>query len=486
MGRVQGRGWGWLGRALKWLGLGLVGLILLIYLFLALALKWGEIQAGKQRDLDESIYARSQEEHQLILIDDGPTSLVKRLQLIDEARESLELEFFIYDVDLASRILTQRLLQKASEGVHVRLLVDFAMAPAELGPAYAEALQAGGIEVRYYNVAQPYLLLAVQHRSHRKLLVADGKVAVTGGRNVGDEYFHVSQSFNFIDSDVVVQGPIVQSLRQSFELYWQSPFAAVPRAPRAGAKRSEARAFVTHTEEDRRISEFITEHGPELLSRLQSHSCSDVTFVTDFPGVAEANRRVFQVLSELFLQAKGRIIGESPYVIIGPGGVELLQELHASGVHATILTNSLRSTDAFYTISALYDSLSTLARTGLELRAYDGTAAHTPVEIPIEINNRWGLHAKRAVIDDDTIVIGTYNVDRRSANLNSEMVLICRGSPQLASQMLHSIEGRMQHSHPVLHEGSMTANQLWRDASLLDQTKMWLGLPLSSMFDFLL
>jgi hypothetical protein len=66
------------------------------------------------------------------------------------------------------------------------------------------------------------------------------------------------------------------------------------------------------------------------------------------------------------------------------------------------------------------------------------------------------------------------------------MVLICRGSRELAAQMLASIEGRMQHSHAVLHEGAVTASQLWRDASLLDRTKMWLGLPLSSMFDFLL
>lgn len=474
-------------RGLKWLALGLVGLVLLAYLFLAAALKWGEIRAGKYRDLDASIYTRSQEPHQLTLIDDGPTSLAKRLQIIDEARESLELEFFIYDVDLASRILTQRLIQKAHEGVRVRLLIDFSTAPSELGPAYAAALRAEGIDVRYYNVVQPYLLLSVQHRSHRKLLLADGKVAITGGRNMGDEYFHISQSFNFIDSDVVVEGPIVQSLRDSFEMYWNSPFAAEPKAPGLLAgNQARARDFVTRGERDDRIAAFITEHSPDLLSRLISHPCPDVTFVTDFPGVEQANRRVFQVLSQVFLEAKHRIIGESPYVIIGPGGVEVLDLLATRGIESTILTNSLRSTDAFYTVSALYSTLPRLARTKLTLRAYDGTAATGSLDIPLPVTHRWGLHAKRAVIDDNTVIIGTYNVDRRSANLNSEMIVICRNSPALAQQMLSSIQSRMAHSSPVLANGELHRSVLWNEATLADQMKMLLAMPLSTMFDFLL
>jgi putative cardiolipin synthase len=474
-------------RWLKGLGLGLGGLILLVYAFLAAALEWGEFRAGKNRDLDQSVFTHSTELHQLTLLDDGPTSLAKRLQLIDEAKESLELEFFIYDVDLASRILTQRLIDKARQGVRVRLLIDFAAAPSELGPAYAEALGAEGIDVRYYNVVQPYLVLSVQHRSHRKLLVADGKVAITGGRNVGDEYFHVSQTFNFIDSDIVVEGPIVQSLRQSFEMYWGSPFAEAPRAPAPiGDKRARAREFVTHTDADRRVTEFIATHGPQLLARLQPHPCSDVTFVTDFPGVAEANRRVFQVLSQVFLEAKHRIVGESPYVIIGPGGVEVLDQLHAQGIQTTVLTNSLRSTDAFYTISALFSTLPTLTHTGFTLHAYDGSRATNLVDIPLPVTDRWGLHAKRAVIDDHTVVIGTYNIDPRSANLNSEMVLICRNSPELAAQMLTSIESHLSHSNPVLSQGQLHRSALWRNASLLDQLKMWLALPLSSMFHFLL
>jgi putative cardiolipin synthase len=474
-------------RVLKWFALGLVGLISLAYLFLAAALKWGEIRAGKQQDLDASIYTRSQEAHQLTLVDDGPTSLAKRLQLIDQARESLELEFFIYDVDLASRILTQRLIQKAHEGVRVRLLIDFATAPSELGPAYAAALRAEGIEVRYYNVVQPYLLLSVQHRSHRKLLVADGKVAITGGRNMGDEYFHISESFNFIDSDVVIEGPIVQSLRQSFEMYWSSPFAAEPK-PLAfpGTKEARARDFVTYNERDRRIADFITEHSPELLARLVSHPCSDLTFVTDFPGVQQLHRRVFQVLSQVFLEAKQRIIGESPYVIIGPGGVEILKQLAARGVETTILTNSLRSTDAFYTVSALFATLPTLAHTQLSLHSYDGTAAAALLDIPLPVTNRWGLHAKRAVLDDDTVVIGTYNIDPRSANLNSEMILVCRSSPALAQQMLQSIQARLAHSNPVLTHGDLQRGALWKDSTVWDKTKMMLALPLSSMFNFLL
>jgi putative cardiolipin synthase len=144
------------------------------------------------------------------------------------AKESIELEFFIYEIDTASRLVTQALARKAREGVKVRLLVDFSLPVFKLAPHYAAVLQAAGVEVRYYNTAGLARFFAANHRTHRKLLVVDRQRAVIGGRNIADDYFDLSERYNFLDSDLLIQGPVVASISDSFDLYWQSDWVNSP------------------------------------------------------------------------------------------------------------------------------------------------------------------------------------------------------------------------------------------------------------------
>ena len=115
-------------------------------------------------------------------------------KLIESAQKSIELEFFIYEIDTASRLITQALARKAQEGVRVRLLVDFALPVFKLAPRYIQTLEKAGVEVRYYNTAGFERFFAAQHRTHRKLLVVDRQHAIIGGRNIADEYFDLSDS----------------------------------------------------------------------------------------------------------------------------------------------------------------------------------------------------------------------------------------------------------------------------------------------------
>ena len=323
-------------------------------------LKWGEMQAAGQRPLHDSVYTRTSEPHRLTLVDDGPTSFAKRLAIIDAAESTLELEFFIYELDLTSRLITQKLVEKARQGVKVRLLIDFSFTVLKLEPVYGDYLRRHGVEVRYYNTSAAYRLLASQHRSHRKLLIADDRVVMTGGRNIGDDYFHVSSRINFLES------------------------------------------------------------------------------------------------------------------------------LAQKGVSVTVLTNSLASTDAFYAVSALHLSLREFAHTPLALYAYDGTPAPALIELPIETTARWGVHSKRAVIDQETVVIGTYNVDPRSAVLNSEILIVCRNNRALADEMRADITRRMDNAWPVLVNHELDRSALLRSTTLASRVKFYLALPLAAAFDFLL
>ena len=187
--------------------------------------------------MEESLQAHSTEPHRLTHFDQGAASFHRRLELIESAKKSVALEFFIYNVDEASRLLTQALLKKAREGVDVRILVDFSAPVFELKPAYAQVLGAAGVKVRYYNTSALYRLVSIQHRSHRKLLIIDGDTVLTGGRNIGNDYFDLSDHYNFLDSDLEVSGPIVKTVLDSFDVYWNAhlstdPYPTRHRTPR--------------------------------------------------------------------------------------------------------------------------------------------------------------------------------------------------------------------------------------------------------------
>ena len=215
-------------RLLKKLLLGAVGVVLAFYLLFAIGLTALEWIVRENPAVEDSLQAHSTAPHQLMHFDQGAASLHRRLELIQSATKSIELEFFIYDVDEASRLVTQALMKKAREGVQVRILVDFSAPVFQLKPAYARLLGEAGVKVRYYNTSAVYRLVSIQHRSHRKLLIIDGATALTGGRNIANDYFDLSDHYNFLDSDLEVSGPIVATVLASFDVYWKSHLSAEP------------------------------------------------------------------------------------------------------------------------------------------------------------------------------------------------------------------------------------------------------------------
>ena len=436
-------------RALKWALLGTLALLvvlppLLYFAFLGIQ-EASERQWLGRAPTHDAIDVRLREPHTVALLDVGFDSLATRLKLIEQAKTSIELEFFIYEVDTASRLVTQALARKAREGVKVRLLVDFSLPVFKLAPHYAHELAAAGVEVRYYNTAGLARFFAVNHRTHRKLLVVDRAQAIIGGRNIGDDYFDLSERYNFLDSDLLIQGPVSAAIADSFDLYWASDWVARPgdvasaEAPGAPALLGPASAAET-----------------ALLAELQGHApqhtpstCPDIHFVTDYPGSGVERRKVFTELTRLAQEARQQILIESPYLVLREDGTAVLQTLAQRGVRLSILTNSLYSTDAFYTVASLANGLDPLQQLpGLEVWAYAGqplAGSARPAASP-----RWGVHAKRAVFDDHTVVVGTYNIDPRSANLNSELMVVCRGDHALAAALQANIRARMAQSRPVV------------------------------------
>ena len=468
-------------RVLRWV----LAVILILYFDFAAGLWVLEWTARNDPKVGGSLQAHSPEPHLLTHFDQGAASFHRRLQLIESAAESIELEFFIYDVDEAARLITQALMKKAREGVRVRILVDFSAPVFKLKPAYARVLGDAGVEVRYYNTSSIYRLASIQHRSHRKLLIVDGRTVLTGGRNVANDYFDLSDHYNFLDSDVEVTGPIVETVLESFDVYWNSPLAEEPELDTRPDP--DADRFAVAAADDEAMLARVRDAGEAYQASHSAHECRDLRFVTDFPNHGESSRNVFNAIVEELGRAKSEAVVESPYFVINKGGQAVLEDLHNRGVHVRVLTNSLGSTDASYAVAALYPWLGSLAGTGLTLSAYNGQALAPQSTNLGGGTPRWGVHSKRGIIDGDTTIIGTYNIDPRSANLNSELILVCRGQRELAAEVLASIAAREAASTRVIERGTIVnRSALLGESPLSQRIRFMLEMPIANLFDFLL
>jgi putative cardiolipin synthase len=342
-----------------------------------------------------------------------------------------------------------------------------------------------GVQVRYYNTSALYRLISIQHRSHRKLLIVDGETVLTGGRNIANDYFDLSDHYNFLDSDLEVSGPIVQTVRSSFDVYWNSHLSTEPDPDKT--PNPEAAAFVRPTPGDGAVLARLRDAGEAYRRSHPAHECRDLRFVTDFPNHGEASRKVFTAIVEELGRARRDAVVESPYFVIKSGGYAVLEDLHRRGVHVRVLTNSLASTDASYAVAALYPWLGALADTGLTLAAYRGRPLPGQSTDLGGGQPRWGVHSKRGVIDGDTTLLGTYNMDPRSANLNSELMLVCRGQPGLAAEVLASIAAREALSGAVIDRGTIVSRSaLLGESPLAQRLRFLIEMPVANLFSFLL
>lgn len=172
------------------------------------------------------------------LLPTGKAALAARLALAQRATLTLDVQYYLFHNDTTGKLVAATLLAAAERGVRVRVLIDdIDTADKELGLATLDAHP--NIEVRLFNpfhTRSTNLLVKgwqalregdrLNRRMHNKAFIADNQLGITGGRNIGDEYFEAHDEFAFVDLDVLAAGAIVDSLSRSFDQYWNSDAAA--------------------------------------------------------------------------------------------------------------------------------------------------------------------------------------------------------------------------------------------------------------------
>ncbi|MBY0316549.1 MAG: phosphatidylserine/phosphatidylglycerophosphate/cardiolipin synthase family protein [Bdellovibrionales bacterium] len=465
--------------------LWVTAILVLIYLLFAAGFFLVGQQGAFKTKASPALRKEFKSPQKMVLLDTGADSFIQRLQLIRSAQKTIELEFFIFDLDIASRITTAELIEKAKLGVNVRILVDSSIPVFRLTPAYAQILRGHGIHVKYYNYMPIYRFISSQHRSHRKLLIVDDKAFITGGRNVAKEYFDMKEDYNFIDSDILVRGEMAQTARESFDQYFNSELTEDPNFDEVKEKHlSKAKEFLTSDPGDDKLVDDLT---TEAKTSFIEYTCNDSLFITDPPAGGEESRQVFKEIVKLAIEAQENVVVESPYFVIKRGGYDVLKELSNRQVHLEILTNSAHSTDAIYAVSSLMFRLYKLSQLNLSLSVMTGAAVEGESSLRVADSARWGLHSKRAVIDHRHTLVGTYNVDPRSANLNSELMVVCRDNKDLADAVFRSFQKRKASSEVVIDKGELQSfSALYSKATITEKILLVLYIPVANLFDFLL
>jgi len=416
----------------------------------------------------------------------GLFSLDTRVQLARRAEVSLDVQYYHFENDETGRWLLRALRDAAERGVRVRVLIDDLYTGGQDDYWLAFAAHKN-VQVRLFNpfccargqgqterfIASANEWSRVNHRMHNKLFIADGAMAVIGGRNVANEYFLRGMTENFVDVDAFAVGWVVPPLQFHFDRYWNSaavyPLEAIAKTRLSPAElraRFEEWTGPVQTPPPQELPpNDVLGYGPiadDLDGGRLGLIWGQAFVFADHPdkpfdgsvGGEPLDTSVTYNLFEVIRAAKKEVVMVSPYFVPGELSLQMLRDLRGKGVAVTVMTNSLASTDEPAVHIGYAAHREELLRLGVNL--YELSSSRIKVnQRPFLFGKSLGrLHAKLAVIDRTGLFIGSMNLDPRSASINTELGAVII-SPPLAKELQRVIDiDRLQSAYRVRLRGS--------------------------------
>ena len=394
------------------------------------------------------------------VLEDGSGSMVARAWLSEYAEKTIDIQYFIFSTDNVGLIACDYLIRAADRGVKVRIIVDDIMVDSDIQDILTFDSHEN-ITIKIYNPGvnlgknifskvQKFVtdFRSANQRMHNKTFIVDGKVVITGGRNIADEYFDYDHEYNFRDRDILLLGKESENVTTSFNEFWNSQLSqkvAVIIKENPENIYSENRFENLHEyacnpdnfwPQVRKRIEALPTTFNTIKNSKQLVWLDSVAFVSDNPGKNDGTNGLggggisTTTLIDLVRNAKTSIDIQTPYLITTELAQNLFQEAVDRGVKIRILTNSLASTDNLEAFSSYQTDRETLLNTGVRIFEFRPDATERTKIMTGELQEKldhkpiFGLHAKSMVIDNKITVIGTFNLDPRSANLNTECIVI--------------------------------------------------------------
>lgn len=418
----------------------------------------------------------------LHLLADGRDAFAARVLLAREAKETLDLQYYIWHGDRTGTLMLEELHQAASRGVRVRLLVDD-NGIAGLDAIFSALDRHPNIEIRLFNpfrirfpkaIGYVFDFQRLNRRMHNKSFSVDAAATIVGGRNIGDEYFGTGDGGLFADLDVLAIGPIVEEVEQDFERYWHSA-SAYPAAqilpPVSDAKRDRLTRKASLVERDPSARQFVErlEALPlvrELVAGTLDMTWAKVAIISDDPAKALGKAVEASLVAEKLTDALGTPRREmnlvAGYFVPGEQGTQVFCDLAKRGIAISVLTNSFAATDVAVVHAGYAPYRRQLLEAGVRLFEMCGATRDVPSRKERRRGSRLGigstlrgsgtgsiaafrsgastLHAKTFAVDRERLFIGSFNLDPRSIELNTELGFVIE-SPELAGRVADAFTG---------------------------------------------
>ena len=429
--------------------------------------------------------------HYATILDIGVKSLEARIHMIRAARESIEVQTFIWANDEIGGLFARELIAAAKRGVKVRIIGDQLYSGNDPARLAAAAQLHENFQIKLFNplnqkatsstmdmIKGLFLNFSnLNNRMHNKLMVFDGRIGITGGRNIENAYFNWDTEYDFLDRDVLIIGPVTMDMQKSFNQYWNDPITVDLD------QLMDVRENLFENNKQKSLPDLTFPEGKDfddvLLNATNSayiskqfietaHTVSDIVFTADRPQKPfikdkEADLSTTKGLRQIIENAEHSVLMQTPYFIISDPAYDFFKDLRQNNpdIDFTVSTNSLASIDQYiiYALSfkrkkrnvknlgfrifelkpvpADIEKMMPRYLTLAKLKKADNASSKNHTEesneldryeaVPVEVDGpRIGIHSKSLVIDGEIAVIGSHNFDPRSIATNTEVTLTIR------------------------------------------------------------
>ena len=351
--------------------------------------------------------------HYVVILDSGEDAMLSRLDLIRSATSSIDLQTYIFDQDDAGQLFLEELLAAARRGVRVRVLIDQLSALEEVETLASLAGAHANFDLRIYNPtfgrARPnYLHYALSvlccfrefnQRMHSKLLLVDGAVGITGGRNYQNDYYDWDPDYDFRDRDILVAGPEAREMRRNFEAFWDDgrsvPAARLTDVGGYLLEHGVPPVDLGPYERPARVAaaKASAEDAALLQDRVVARALEvgPVHYIADLPGKHREDAptdgdRASEVLRTLIESAEDEVLLQTPYLVLSDAAQDVFSDLHdrPDAPEVIVSTNSLAATDAFMVYALSHKYKRTYLRDyGFQIYEYKPFPGDAPIDFAL-------------------------------------------------------------------------------------------------------
>lgn len=398
----------------------------------------------------------------------GANAFASRSILSGMATRNIDVQYYIWHNDQAGQLMLKDLWEAAERGVIVRLLLDDFNSSTDLDQQLLRFSSHPNIAVRIINPLMHRKFQAlnfvtglprINRRMHNKSMTFDKQITIIGGRNIGNEYLSNDQNSQFADLDVLLIGKVVADIDNSFASYWSAPISfdieTLVRPEKNGNSGFLAGLDKLNTNKESRARNSLADYKAavedssidiDLMNKRVPFRWTDMQFLSDDVGKltksVPTDTNLVQQLRTLLGRPSKELTIISSYFVPTKDGVDTLVQLAESGIDIKILTNSFDATDVTAVHSGYSQWRPKMLASGIKIYELKSTASEDKRE-----NKLWkarsqsstSLHAKTFAVDDHQVFIGSYNVDPRSANINTEMGVIINDD-DLARQLHEALD----------------------------------------------